>query len=332
MIQVNILKIPDCSYLPAQITNKKTINYKLKSTFYILEKINLIILVFLFSLSIKAQEKNEFFALNYSLAGPAEFKKSNSEMRFSSLDTYLITPTINAGIKIKINNIFSYRFTEYDFSNGKNTTDELKQQLTDAKWSVLFRYNFNERQYLFVLPQIIFRSDLQNKFSSKDFFPAIYAIFYHTSKKNSRLKIGYGLAYSRDYFKNNLTPLLAFSYESERLYFEAILPGNAQLTFLPNPAWEYGVVINLDTAVYKSDSSTNPETEYLRTLNIPLLLNVSRRIDGILWINAKAGVSLIKNYGALDTHFDLIENQNTSLNPSPYFSIGLSMRLNENKK
>lgn len=297
-----------------------------------MKKTNLIILTFLFSLSVKAQEKNEFFSLNYSLAAPAEFKKSNSEMRFSSLDTYLITPTINLGIKTKINNIFSYRFTEYDFSNKMNTSNELKKQLTDARWSVLFRYNFNERQYLFVLPQIIFRSDLQDKFSSKDFFPAIYAIIYHTSKKNDRLKIGYGLAYSRDYFKNNLTPLLAFSYESKRLCFEAILPGNAQLTFLPNRTWEYGFVINFDTAVYKSDSGTNPEAKYLRTLNIPLLLNVSRRIDGMLWINAKAGVSLIKNYEALDTHFDLIENQNSTLNPSPYFSIGLSMRLNENKK
>lgn len=122
-------------------------------------------------------------------------------MKFSSLDTYLITPTIKLGTKTKINNILSYKLTEYDFSNRDNTSDELNKQLTDAKWSVLFRYNFNERQYLFILPQIIFRSNLQGKFDSEDFFPAIYAIIYHSSKKNDKLKIGYGLAYSRDYLK-----------------------------------------------------------------------------------------------------------------------------------
>ncbi|MEO8239195.1 MAG: hypothetical protein ABI576_13910 [Flavobacterium sp.] len=92
------------------------------------------------------------------------------------------------------------------------------------------------------------------------------------------------------------------------------------------------MVVNLDTAVYKADSDINPEVKYIRTINIPLLLNVSRKIDGMLWLNAKAGVSLLKDYGVLDTHFDLVEKQNHSLNASSYFSIGLSLRLNENKK
>lgn len=295
-------------------------------------KTNLIILIFLFSLSGKAQEKDEFFSLNYSQAAPAKFNNSNSEMAIGSLDTYLITPTIKLGNNMKMNNILSYKFSEYDFSNNTNASDELKQQLTDAKWSALFRYNLDERRYLFILPQIIYRSDLQNKLNSKDFFPAISAIIYHSLKRNNKLKIGYGLSYSKDYFKNNITPLLALSYESKRLRFEAILPGNAQLTFLPNQNWEYGMLINLETAVYNAGSDSNAETKYIRTINIPLLLNVSKRIDGMLWLNAKAGVSLIKDYSMLDTHFDLVQNQNHNLNPSPYFSIGLSMRLKENEK
>lgn len=291
-------------------------------------KIIRIILIFTLSFTINAQEKNEFFSLNYSLAEPSKFKNTNSEMGFKSLDTYLAMPTINVDKKIKINNILSYKFSEYDFLPDQSD-DKLKSQLSEARLSVLLRYSFSEKKYLYILPQMIFRSDLEGKFKTKDFFPALYAIFYHTSKKNDKLKIGYGLAYSRDYFKNNVTPLLAFSYNSEKIIFDAILPGSVKLTFLPTKNWEYGLLCNLDTAIYRTDGES--DAKYVRTVNIPLLLNISRKLDGIVWVNAKAGVSMIKDYGLLDSNFDLLKNQNHSLNSSAYFSVGISMRMDENK-
>nr|WP_315247121.1 hypothetical protein [uncultured Flavobacterium sp.] len=289
------------------------------------KKINVLSLIVLFSLSGKAQEAKDFFSLSYSSAIESKIKNDSTRMSFSSLETNLITPTINIGKRTKINNMFSYKFSEFDF---KNKTDHYTQ-LSDIQYLLLIRHQINTRYSLIILPQFIIRSDFENSFGSHDIFPAVAAIFMNSLKRNDRFKLGYGISYSRDFLKNTITPLFAISYDSEKIHFNALLPNNIQLIITPNKVWEYGMVINLETAIYNSPSNIDFNAKYIRTFGVPVLFNTSRNISGMLWINAKAGMNIVKEYEVLDADFLTVKNQKRSVTPTPYISIGLSFKLKE---
>lgn len=297
----------------------------IKFIFLKFKNINAFSLTVLFSLSSRAQEAQDFFSLSYSQAIESKIKNDSTKMRFSSLEANLITPTIKIGNTTKLNNIFFYKFSELDFRNDRHSYT----QLSDIQYSLLIRHQINTQYSLLILPQFIIRSDFESSFGSHDIFPAIAAIFMNSLKKNNKFKLGYGISYSRDFVKNTITPLFAISYDSEKIHFNTLLPNNIQLTMTPNKYWEYGMTINLETAIYNSQNNMNFNSKYIRMLGVPILFNASRNIDGMLWINAKAGMNVFKEYQTLNTDYIAIKSQKRSIQPSPYITIGLSLKLKE---
>ena len=197
------------------------------------------------------------------------------------LDSYLITPTIILGKKTTLNNIFAYKLTNFEYKNPTNALINLPEQLTDIQYTLLLRHKISTNWNLMMLPQLIIRSDFEGKFTNDAFFPAFVAIANHKSQKNDRLTLGYGLSYSRDFLKNTISPVLAVSYTSPHFRINAVLPNNAQLTFIPEESWEFGTAVNVETAIYSTKITSGFNAKYLRTINLPVSLTASHNIYGM---------------------------------------------------
>lgn len=110
----------------------------------------------------------------------------------------MITPTIKIGKKTQLNNIISYKSLAY---NSESSEVDSPGKLNDIQYALLIRQNLNERWNLMVVPQLIARSNFENKFGSRDFFPALAIIAMNKSKNHEGLEWGYGASYSRDFTK-----------------------------------------------------------------------------------------------------------------------------------
>jgi len=247
------------------------------------------------------------------------------------LDSYLITPTIILGKKTTLNNIFAYKLTNFEYKNPTNALINLPEQLTDIQYTLLLRHKISTNWNLMMLPQLIIRSDFEGKFTNDAFFPAFVAIANHKSQKNDRLTLGYGLSYSRDFLKNTISPVLAVSYTSPHFRINAVLPNNAQLTFIPEESWEFGTAVNVETAIYSTKIASGFNAKYLRTINLPVSLTASHNIYGMLWLNAKAGMLFLRNYDAMNAEYKVIDNLKTTFKPSPFINVGISLRLKDQK-
>jgi len=284
-----------------------------------------VIAMFLMPLISGAQESTEFFSLSYSQAAAANFNKSPGNATIGSLESNLITPTIKLGKNTNINNLLTYKFTNYNFDAAACDAQGYPKSLTDIQYSLLVRQALNEQWTMYVLPQVTARSDFEHKFTSGDLFASMSLLAIRKSKKYEKLEMGYGISYSQDYTKNTISPLFTISYSTPKFRLEALLPIKAQFVLTPVQLWEYGLEINLKTAIYRSDMP-NPEIKYIRTINVPINFSVARKIYGMLWAKADAGVLLSRQYDVVDNNFRIMKEQVNTIDPSPYATIGISLR------
>ena len=284
-----------------------------------------ILLILLIPMTLKAQEENEFFSATYSSVAKSKTENGN-KIGLNILDVSLITPTIKIGKKTQLNNIISYKSLAY---NSESSEVDSPGKLNDIQFALLIRQNLNERWNLMVVPQLIARSNFENKFGSRDFFPALAIIAMNKSKNHEGLEWGYGASYSRDFTKNTLTPLFAIKYSSLKYRIDVMLPIRAQFVMTPSQSWEYGVDASFETGIYNTSSKNNINTQYTRTINIPVGLTAAARISGMFWVKAKVGTQFLREYDFLDRSFKILPNQENKINASPYVSVGISLRLKE---
>jgi len=287
-----------------------------------------VLIALLIPSSIHAQESTEFFNLSYSNIG--KYGNSNTnKVAVDMMDMNLITPTINIGKKTKINNMLNYRLLDYSPDSRTEKKIEDLGNLSDIQYALLVRHQISERWNIIALPQIILRSNFRSNFGSRDFFPALAILAMNKSRNNERLTWGYGGSYSRDFTKNTFTPLFSVSYSSPKFRLEALLPVKAQIVISPSNFWEYGIDANLETAIYNVGSKNDLETQYLKTISLPVTMTAALKIHGMFWVKAKVGMMFLRNYDLLDRSYDPIFGKENQIESSPYFSIGLSLRLKE---
>lgn len=289
-------------------------------------KFNIIVLaLFFMPLMSRAQESTEFFSLSYSQVPASDFSKSPGNTAVANLEAYLITPTIKLGKKTNLNNIFTYKLADYNFNQTGQDGRGYPKKLTDIQYSLLLRQGLNEHWSLFVLPQVIVRSDFEHNFTGNDLFPALSVLAVHSSRNYKKLDIGYGLSYSRDYTKNTISPVFAITYITSQFRLDALLPVRVEFVLTPGQFWEYGLEVNFNTAIYRTDMP-DPDIKYIRSINLPICAGLARKIYGMLWVKAKAGMTLSRQYDVLDGDYHVIKNQANEINPSAYAIFGISLR------
>lgn len=275
-----------------------------------------------------SQNSSDFLSINYSTISKSEFKDEVGEAQLSHFDFNFVTPTIQLNSKTKINNIIYYRLSDYQYRSFPNSIEVFPQELHEIKYTLLTRHKFNSKWELLLVPRISIRSDFKDNLNSNDLFPAVSTIVMKTSQKNERLKWGFGLNYNNDLGKNSIIPILAFSYTSDKMKFTTYFPNNANLIFLPSKKMEYGFGFNTDPTLFHIN--TIDSIDYLRTLNVAVHPTFSYNLSSNLWVNAKAGWVLRRNFDFYNSDFesptDDFENQ---LKSSVFVQLGFSLRTKQ---
>lgn len=283
---------------------------------------------YLVSLSVFSQKSFDFFNLNYAVIPNSKFKNKEGEMSLRNFDFNFATPTLKFKSKTKINNLFYYRFSNFDYRNLPTNNFQLPKDVHEIKYTLLVRYTINQKYEMLFVPRLNVRSDFKSKFSNKDVFPAVSAIFMKTSQKNDNIKWGIGLNYNNDLGKNSLLPIIAFKFTSEKTRFNAYFPNNATLILVPNKKVEYGIAFTSDPIL--SHINTIAGIDYLRTLNVNLNPTFSYNIASNIWLNLKVGIVVKRKYDLYNSNFekpsDDFENK---LKSSAYAQIGFSIRSKE---
>jgi len=273
------------------------------------------------------QELIEFFSASYFSTPKSGIKNNDGKIGLNTLDISIITPTFNIGERTKLNNMASYK--SLDFNPGSKAISSIfPGQLNEIQYSLLFRRQLTEQWNLFILPQLIVRSDFKTDFGSRDFFPALAILAFNRSRKRTRLQWGYGVSYSRDFTKNTLTPLFAVNYTSSKFRMDIMLPLKAQFVMTPSKFWEYGVDINVENGIYNIGKRNVLNAQYARTINVPIGFTAATKISGMFWLKAKVGMQFFREYDFLDSNFKVLQNQER-INSAPYASIGISLRIKE---
>lgn len=293
--------------------------------------INRFLFVFIFCLvtfNVSSQKALDFFNLNYTTLPNANFKNKQGKVSLNTYDFNLITPTLKLKSKTKINNTIYYRFSKYDFDIMPLSNIQLPSELHEIKYMALFRYTFNKNYEALFVPRCNIRSDFKSKFSTKDIFPSVAAIFMKISQKNENFKWGLGLNYNNDLGKNSFMPIIAFKFSDEKMRFNAFFPNNATLVLMPNERLEYGIAFTTDPTL--SHINTVDGIQYLRTLNVNLNPTFSYNISSNVWLNLKAGVVLKRKYDLYNSDFETpSDDYENKLKPSAYIQVGFSLRSKE---
>ncbi|MDQ0595244.1 hypothetical protein QFZ37_003613 [Chryseobacterium ginsenosidimutans] len=290
--------------------------------------LKVMVIILLIPFCIYGQESTEFFSASYSVASRSRAVNVGN-VRVGTVDINLITPTINIGKNLKLNNIFAYKSSNYAVRSEEGNAISYPGNLSDLQYALLMRQQLNKRWSLIALPQLIVRSNFKSNFGSRDFFPALAVIAMNQSANHKGLQWGYGGSYSRDFTKNTFTPLFAVSYSSSDYRVDIMLPVKAQFVMTPSKILEYGIDANLETAIYNIGTKNDYGAQYTKTINIPVALTGAVKIKGMVWIKAKVGMNFAREYEFLDSSFKALDGRSHNIESSPYASIGISLRIKE---
>lgn len=272
-----------------------------------------------------SQTKVDFISLNYSSIGKSDFKDQVVAMSLQHLDVNCMTPTIKLGNKTKMNNIFYYRNTNYDFTEFPVGDVNLPTSFQEIKYTLFTRHAFNEHWELLLIPRITIRSDFEAQLTHNDLFPAVAGVIMKTSQKNNQFKWGIGVGYNNDLGKNSVIPLFALNYTSESMRLNTFFPNNANLTFISAKKIEYGFGFATDAALIHVN--TMDSISYLRTLNVHVNPTFSYNVASNFWLNLKAGMVMRRNYVLYNADFEIPSDDfENKLKPAGFVQLGLSLR------
>jgi Domain of unknown function (DUF6268) len=309
--------------------NNKT-NFMIKYSF--LKVLGVLALFFLgigLAFNSQAQNANEFLSINYYHLRQSEFKDIGGKAALNNFEVNLVTPAIKLGRRTTINNGLYYRMSDYSFENLHTDWSGLPDRLHDIRYSLIFRHQLSQRWTLLMTPRLSVRSNFDESLSSDDLFPGITALALRTTS-SGRMRWGIGLTYNNDFHRNTIMPVAALYYASERMRLNITLPNNGQLIFTPSKRFEYGLSFNIEPAIYHINDITINKypVKYLRTLNALVSPTASYNLAGNIWLSARAGFVLMRNYDLWDQDYeakdDVMENH---IDPAPFASAGISMRL-----
>lgn len=276
-----------------------------------------------------AQSPTDFLSLNYYYLPQTEFKDKRGKASINNFEVSLLAPAIKLGKRTTLSNGLYYKMAGYNFEGVHTDWNGLPDQLHDIRYSLIIRHHLSQRWTLVVTPRLSARGNFKEGLSSDDLFPGVTALGLCTT--SGLVRWGIGATYNNDFNHNAILPVAALYYTTERIRLNIMFPNNGQLIFTPSKKFEYGLSFNIEPGIFHVNDITigNNGVKYLRTLNVLVSPTAAYNLAGNIWLSARAGFVLVRNYDLWDKDYeakqDVMEN---NFDPAPFASIGISMRLN----
>ena len=284
--------------------------------------------ILLFSLNASSQSLNDPVYFNYSLLPETDFDSKNGNVSTNFLELNATFPAIKINNQIRIFNAVYYRNSTFEYSNLFPQHHFFPGTLHDIRYSAVIRIELNKNWELIALPRIMLRSDLKQSVTGNDIFPQVAVLATYAIKGNPNFKIGFGGALNNDFERNAFVPLVSLYYDSKKVKVEIIYP-NANFLYKQSEDFEFGLFTSVDGAISKVSPFQlgNERVNYLRTFQLLVAPTVSHRIYKNIFAHLKIGIAPVRNYEAMDSDFNAIQNQNFDLQSSLFFRTGISYRL-----
>ncbi|MGS2740977.1 DUF6268 family outer membrane beta-barrel protein [Sinomicrobium sp. M5D2P17] len=171
--------------------------------------------------------------------------------------------------------------------NVHSDTLELPEHLYALGIPLVWRYRLNTGTDLQVMGNISVNSEF-NGISSEDI---VYALAGTVLKKYSeRLTLGYGIGYVRQFFGNQVVPVLHMDYEpNARWKIYGRFPIQAVAEFTPHDKNSFGLEWILNAISFRLDEIDGGEEGYVKNRNAGLMLFYRRKLFGHLTAKLSVG-------------------------------------------
>jgi hypothetical protein len=244
-------------------------------------------------------------------ANIANFNQSNIDFGYN-LKSKMIAK------KVKWDNNFGYKTAV--FNGGIN------QDFQDISYSSSFVYTKNRRNFLIGNVRLNYRAAINRDAALDAVFPTISVGYMRQSQTNKSIRWAVGANYNNDFGKNVLLPFFIFNYETEKLKFNATLPSNILLLIRNNEKFHYGLNATLNSAIFQSDYVNEGK---IQILNANMFAFAQFKLHKKLWLEAKPGFTIRRDYNFLQSNFEPIPVDGSNrFDPNFVFVSSLIYRMN----
>ena len=244
----------------------------------------LLILSFMFPLAALAQDK-DLFNLSYRYT---KLKSGDTTRNVKTFDSYLAVPLFHNEQSRLLGSI-AYREVWLD-----NFGTDYPGQVYGTSIKLAYQTRLNEHHQLRIFAQLGAYSDYKD-LSSDDWrwtTGAEYII-----QKTGDYTFGFGLAYTKQFYGNQITPLIQFDKQlSERWEIAGVFPINPKLEYKISDKSKTGIELNVDINTYRFNS-TGETDQYLKTSQYNFSLFYRYEIFKNWSIYIKGGVSAKQQFG-----------------------------------
>lgn len=283
----------------------------------------------IFLLPIWAQTDNDPLYVNYSFFPSREMKDVDGSAIYNQLETNVILSGIKPSKSTVIYTNLNYKLSNYNFD--ETGSEVFPNQLNDIRLGFIVRQKITQNWEAILAPRLNVRTDFEEKFSKRDIFPSVHLLGLRTSPKNENLIYGLGISYNNEATKNLVIPLLFLQYKTEDFRAYTIIPSFAYFMMTPSEKLEYGLSINLESAMFHVESfSLDNSPNYLRTQNITIAPTLGYQFAKDIWFNFRAGYALPGKYQFLDADFDELPGMEENKFKGGFSAMaGVSLRVKE---
>jgi hypothetical protein len=244
-------------------------------------------------------------------ANIANFNQSNVDFGYN-LKSKMIAK------KVKWDNNFGYKTA---FFNGG-----INQDFQDFSYASSFVYTKNRRNFLIGNIRLNYRAAINRDAALDAIFPTISVGYMRQSQTNKSIRWAVGANYNNDFGKNVLLPFFIFNYETEKLKFNATLPSNILLLIRNNEKFHYGLNATLNSAIFQSDYVNEGK---IQILNANMFAFAQFKLHKKLWLEAKPGFTIRRDYNFLQSNFEPIPVDGSNrFDPNFVFVSSLIYRMN----
>ena len=220
-----------------------------------------------------------------------KLKGSDTARNIKTLDAYLALPVIH-NEQNQLAAAFGYRQVRLNNFEGS-----YPQIVYGTSARLVYQTRLSEQHQLRFFGQLGAYCDYKN-ISSDDFRWSVGSEYIIQSTTNN--KFGFGLAYSRQFYGNQIVPLIEFDQRlSERWSISGIFPINPRLEYKISDKSKTGVEMNVDVSTYRFSSAEN-NNQYFKTTQGNLSLFYRYIIVKHWNVNVKAGISPKQKFGIYD--------------------------------
>lgn len=294
--------------------------------------------VCLFVSVLKTQTLNDPIYVNYQHVPSSLFIDSSLSQTTNFIEMNATTPGIRLGSKSKLYNSAYFRYTDISYSKDFSTFNNhfiepssnlYTKSLVDIRYSLILRVEFNSSWEAVAISRILLRSNFRNEMSNRDFVPYAVLLANYSINKNPNFKIGLGVALNNDFSPNAIIPTGTLFYNGRKLKIEIAYP-SATFLYKYSKDFEFGIYSNLDAAIthiYLATPSSNHA--YLRSMQFNISPTVSHRIYKNFFGHLKVGYAMLRKMELLDENHQPLRLIEQNINPSLFFKLGISYRMNE---